>query len=173
VQVLAGVAVVQGSLTGAAPSTTAGSMLAHATIAAVQVHVAGQSASVVQVMVCAWHELVPVGVVVQPPSSATAGAVLAFVPLATPPLVAPLALPALPADPPPEHSVAVSATQLNPGPQSELAVQGSWYCATHVFEVVVTHAPASCTAGATPQSGCSAGHFGGVATPGQLVAESV
>jgi hypothetical protein len=175
VQVLAGVVVVQAPLPGAPPSTVATATLEHATPAAVQLHIAGQSALVVHAIVWAWHELVPELVVVQPPSSPTAGAPLVVEPLATSPLVplvAPLELPALPADPPPEHSVDVFATQLNPGPQSELTTQGTSYCGTHVFDVVVTQAPASST-GATPQSSSAAGHFGGATSPGQLVADSV
>ena len=76
-----------------------------------------------------------------------------------------------PADPPPEHSVAVSGTQVKPGPQSEATWQGRSYLGTHDIEVVVVHPPASTDAAGAPQSS-SAAHLGSATAPGQLTAES-
>jgi hypothetical protein len=61
-----------------------------------------------------------------------------------------------PADPPPEHSVAVSGTQVKPDPQSEATWQGRSYGGTHELDVTVLHPPASYVAAGTPQSSSGA-----------------
>jgi hypothetical protein len=76
-----------------------------------------------------------------------------------------------PADPPPEQAVAVSGTQVKPGPQSDATWQGRSYVGTHALVVKVLHPPASPVATGTPQS--SLGAQAGVLSTGQLTAESV
>ncbi len=138
-----------------------------------QVHVEGQSLSVVQVMAMIWQDDVESVVVVQLGLDASRGSVVPV--LGGDAAEDPSVLPdADPAEPPPEHSVDVSGTQVKPDPQSDATLQGRSYVGTHELDVKVLHAPASAVSAGTPQSmsGAQAGLL--MATPtGQLTAESV
>jgi hypothetical protein len=136
----------------------------------VQVHVEGQSVSVVQGMATTWQDDVESVVVVQTGLEASRTGVVPV--LGGDAGEDPSVLPgADPAAPPPEHSVAVSGTQVKPGPQSEATWQGRSYGGTHELDVMVVHPPASPVAAGTPQS--SSGAQAGVLSTRQLCAESV
>ena len=88
-----------------------------------QVHVEGQSVTVVQGIATTWQDDVESVVVVQLGLEASTAGVVPV--LGGDAAEDPSVLPdADPADPPPEHSVAVSGTQVKPGPQSEATWQG-------------------------------------------------
>jgi hypothetical protein len=138
----------------------------------VQVHVEGQSLSVVQDTATTWQDDVESVVVVQLGLDAsTVGVVGVPGGDAT---EDPSVLPdADPADPPPEHSVEVSGTQVKPEPQSDATWQGRSYLGTHELDVKVLHPPASPVSTGAPQS--TSGAQAGLLTPsaGQVTAESV